>query len=1008
MIAEATRILRGARRVTALVFCCFLAFFAFLHATQAAQPLRGIALVIGNGDYQHLPRLANPVDDARAVEELLGELGFDTELSTDRDARRLARDLRNFVDDAQGADVAVIYYAGHGIEAGGQDFLVPTDADVSALEDAGKKLVPVSDVIAELSKTVRVAIVLLDACRDDPFPPGAILKLSPGAAPQPIAASGLAVTATRGAKSLAPQPRANAASLGTVIGFSAEPGKAALDGKAGTHSPYAAAILKHLGALDGAEFGTVMRMVAEEVYLKTGGRQQPWVNESLRQLLYLGKAAPGPTGDEGAILKERRQLLLTIAALPDVERKQVEAAANEAGVPMDALYGLLKSLGADAPKDPAELDRVLKAQTDRLKRILAEQATLQSPDPEITRLSKLADEALAEGALDANAKFRDEAKARFQANEKTLDQTEAELKARRLEGGVVFAKAGEAHALKADYLAAADDYEQAFQQVAKWDRQKAWLYEFAEALSFENAGERDGDNEVLRRSIAAYRAALDLSPKAERPSNWAATQNSLGIALSILGRRDGDKTHLKEAAAAFRAALEVRTRERMPSDWAQTQNNLGGALQSLGEHESDTAHLEQAAAAYQSALLEWKRESSPSDWAMAEGNLGSALWALGMRTGDLNRLEEAVSALRAALEETDENNSPLDWARAENNLGVALTDLGKRRGNVKPLQEAVAAYRAALQERTRDRVPLDWSETQNNLGSALWALGSRESGTARLKEAVAAFRAALQERTQDRVPLDWAMTQLNLGATLVALGERDGDIKRLKEAVAAFESVLQVLTRDHAPLLWANAQNSLGAALSTIGRSEASVGRLEAAIAAFRAALTVRSRKRLPLDWAATQTNLGMALGTLGELENDTASLQQAVAAYRASLQERTRARTPLDWAGTQSKLGDTLLGLALRKNGTSELGEAIAAYTAALEVRTRERTPLKWARTQDRLGGALAIEARQTGNRAELVDSLNAIASAWQVFHNAGYSQYDTYFKQRIATIKAGLAALK
>lgn len=81
-------------------------------------------------------------------------------------------------------------------------------------------------------------------------------------------------------------------------------------------------------------------MVAEEVYLRTNGRQRPWVNENLTRLLYFGKTPLEPSGDEGDILKERRQLLLTIADLPDAARTQVEATAASRNVPMDAVYGM--------------------------------------------------------------------------------------------------------------------------------------------------------------------------------------------------------------------------------------------------------------------------------------------------------------------------------------------------------------------------------------------------------------------------------------------------------------------------------------------------------------------------------------------------------------------------------------------------------------------------------------------------------------------------------------------
>ncbi|MBA1141688.1 hypothetical protein [Mesorhizobium neociceri] len=100
-----------------------------------------------------------------------------------------------------------------------------------------------------------------------------------------------------------------------------------------------------------------MRMIGEEVYLKTNGQQRPWVNESLRRLLYFGTPAEQPKGEEGDILRERRQLLLTISTLPDPERRQIETISRDGGVPMDALYAMLKALGVDIPKDPAELDK---------------------------------------------------------------------------------------------------------------------------------------------------------------------------------------------------------------------------------------------------------------------------------------------------------------------------------------------------------------------------------------------------------------------------------------------------------------------------------------------------------------------------------------------------------------------------------------------------------------------------------------------------------------------------
>lgn len=353
------------RLIVALV--CAVFFAASARAEDAA-PLRGVALIIGNGDYQHLPRLANPENDAKAIEDLMSGLGFDTDVSTDRDAKRLRRDLERFEEDAEGADVAFIHYSGHGIEAGGENYLVPVDADIAALDEAGERLVPLSALITRLQAKVPLVIVTLDACRNNPFPPDAVLTVQAGGAPVPVAAAGLSPGQARGAAPLSDKPAVD--SVGTIIGFAAQPGKAALDGPAGAGSPYATALVRHISAMAGVEFGTVMRMVTEEVYLKTAGRQRPWVNESLRRQLYFGESPAPPEGAEGEILVERRQLLLTIAALPDVARRQVEVAAADGGVPMDALYGMLNVLGAAAPHDPEQLEAVLRAQTARSRRSL--------------------------------------------------------------------------------------------------------------------------------------------------------------------------------------------------------------------------------------------------------------------------------------------------------------------------------------------------------------------------------------------------------------------------------------------------------------------------------------------------------------------------------------------------------------------------------------------------------------------------------------------------------------
>src|SRR4029079_14069756 len=129
-------------------FCALLlvAFFIGPAAAQEVKPLKGVALIIGQSRYAHITQLANPANHARAVDRLLTALGFDTRTVSDRETALLRRDLDRFAEDAQGADVALLYSSRHGIAAGGENYLVPTDADLSALDDAGEKLVPLSTI----------------------------------------------------------------------------------------------------------------------------------------------------------------------------------------------------------------------------------------------------------------------------------------------------------------------------------------------------------------------------------------------------------------------------------------------------------------------------------------------------------------------------------------------------------------------------------------------------------------------------------------------------------------------------------------------------------------------------------------------------------------------------------------------------------------------------------------------------------------------------------------------
>jgi len=367
-----------------------------LAAPAAAQDtLRGVALVIGQSDYANLPDLKNPVNDSGDMTRLLTKLGFAVTQIVDGDSEALAKAAALFVEDAAEADVALLYYSGHGIEAGGQNYLVPTDGDLSTPEIAGETLLPVSQLLDELAKTVPVTILLLDACRSDAFPPGTMIQPPDGSAPVEAQETGLGEL--RGPTVLA-QPDVSPDSLGMVIGFAASPGQPALDGAPGeANSPYAAALLKHLTA-GGYSFGDVMTMVTEEVYLETKARQLPWVNSSLRRILSFGTPIVEGDVDETAIKSGRRSLLLTMASTPASNRNLVETVATQEDVPLDALYGMLDALGIDT-SDPSQLRQQLEEGALRVKKMNASPEVSVDLGGEVDRLVALAGEAEAEGAF---------------------------------------------------------------------------------------------------------------------------------------------------------------------------------------------------------------------------------------------------------------------------------------------------------------------------------------------------------------------------------------------------------------------------------------------------------------------------------------------------------------------------------------------------------------------------------------------------------------------------------
>jgi uncharacterized caspase-like protein len=758
-----------------------IVFIALLALPATAQELRGVALVVGEADYAALPKLVNPENDARAMDDLLDSLGFDVTRLLDADSDKLNERIERFVDDAADADVALVYYSGHGFEAGGSNYLVPIDADLNSPEVAGRSVVALNTLLDELAKSVPVTIVLLDACRSNVFPAGFTIQ-PPGAnEPLPVADAGLGET--RGPSPIG-RPDVPADNLGMVIGFAASPGRPALDGEAGGNSPYAAALLKHLSA-GGYSFGDLMTMVTEEVYLETRAQQLPWVNSSLRRVLTFGEPVESEDADEGAIRTGRRSLLMSIASAPDQTRKYVEAVAGSEDVPLDSLYGMLKVLGVETT-DPGEIERKIGEGTAKLKSLMAVAVPPASEDAEILRLSGLAARAEEEGAIAEALDFRNRASVRAAELSSALDNAQAGIDTKRLAIAATFARNGDTALLAFDYATAADRFGRAFDEAKEADLPLALGYIKAKGDALQSLGEYGGEGDVLRRAIDTYQAGLSLADKTTQSDLYGDLQNGMGRTLRVLGARESDPANLLRSIEVLTATLDVRTRARAPFDWAETQTNLGGALTQLGARESVTTHLEQAVDAFRAALEVRTREGTPQEWSLTMNNLGVALQRLG-EAGDLPRLRDSAETYRAALEVRTREASPYYWASTQQNLGSVLSFFGRSTGDAASVNEAIEAFRSAMLEWTRDRVPLDWAQAQTSVGTALQWVGVQEGGLDRLREAEAAERAALEIYTETETPLDWAYVSDDLGWTLRYIGERTASRETLEDARAMLQ-----------------------------------------------------------------------------------------------------------------------------------------------------------------------------------------------------------------------------
>jgi tetratricopeptide (TPR) repeat protein len=237
--------------------------------SPGGAPTKRVALVIGNGGYLNVARLPNPSNDARAIGAALRELGFEVIEGIDLGRAAMEQNLREFLQKSSAAQIALMFYAGHGMQVDGQNYLLPVDAKLAARTDLDFDTLSLDKIISALNDDVRANIIVLDACRDNPL----AARFAAQARNRAVSAGGLAAYSSVG--------------TGTLIAFATAPGQVAEDGD-GTNSPFTAALLRHIKNAE-LEVRQMMTRVRAEVAASTGRKQIPWDNSSLLGEIYLAR-----------------------------------------------------------------------------------------------------------------------------------------------------------------------------------------------------------------------------------------------------------------------------------------------------------------------------------------------------------------------------------------------------------------------------------------------------------------------------------------------------------------------------------------------------------------------------------------------------------------------------------------------------------------------------------------------------------------------------------------------
>jgi hypothetical protein len=350
-----------------------------------------VALVLGISKYQNVPQLANPDNDAIAIADVFKRLGFDVvDLRQDLTVFEIRRAVREFAARSPDADMAVVYYAGHGIEVDGVNYLIPVDAKLLSDFDVDDETVPLDRILQAINPAKKLRLVILDACRDNPFSE----KMKRSVAVRSIG-RGLA--------------KVEATTPDTLIAFAAKAGAVASDGDGG-HSPFSTALLKHI-ATPGLDLRIVLGRVRDEVLKGTNGRQEPFVYGSLGGETVALVPKPDPPIDANAVA--RRDYEFT-AQIGTKEAWNTFLAAHGSGIYANFAHAAL---------DKLEVAEQASEKAGAIRRQAEDQARQKTED-----FKKQLDEQAARRTEQAKLQISEQAKREFeQERQRIAEQSKREL-----------------------------------------------------------------------------------------------------------------------------------------------------------------------------------------------------------------------------------------------------------------------------------------------------------------------------------------------------------------------------------------------------------------------------------------------------------------------------------------------------------------------------------------------------------------------------------------------------